>query len=266
MQLTLKVIDAAGQVIASATAADETFLVHRAEYQDGDRIAVETDMPGCHIVLSLDDAMPSAVVYLARETYALAVPFGQRRIAYSPNAFAGSRHRLAVRTARAEEVAARRNLAFNPWDDHANDTLFPHASANVETRGEAIFAARNAIDGEKANDDHGRWPYTSWGINRDPEAALVVAFGRPVQIDEAVVYLRADFPHDAWWQQASLTFSDGETVTLPLAKTGAGQSFALAPREVEWVRLHSLVKADDPSPFPALTQIELWGRDVATAG
>ena len=30
----------------------------------------------------------------------------------------------------------------------------------------------------------------------------------------------------------------------------------------EWMRLHDLIKADDPSPFPALTQIEVWGRDL----
>ena len=44
--------------------------------------------------------------------------------------------------------------------------------ANVETRGEAVFAARNAIDGIYENDAHGIWPYQSWGINRDPNAAL----------------------------------------------------------------------------------------------
>jgi hypothetical protein len=28
------------------------------------------------------------------------------------------------------------------------------------------------------------------------------------------------------------------------------------------MQLHDLIKADDPSPFPALTQIEVWGRDL----
>ena len=63
---------------------------------------------------------------------------------------------------------------------------------NVETRGEAVFAARNAIDGVYENDAHGIWPYQSWGINRDPNAALTLDFGRPVTIDELRLTLRAD--------------------------------------------------------------------------
>jgi len=47
-----------------------------------------------------------------------------------------------------------------------------------------------------------------------------------------------------------------------LQKSAKAQSFALPPRIVEWIELHDLIKADDPSPFPALTQIEVWGRDL----
>ncbi|MBW6425991.1 carbohydrate-binding protein [Rhizobium sp. XQZ8] len=261
MELILKVLDAEGNVLAKATGEDEIYLVYRDVYNEGDQVVVEASEPG-HLVLALDDAMSPALVYMKSEAYALGVPFGARRVPYSPRAFEGNIHRLCVRQARPEEISPRRNLALNPWDDHANSSVFPHAKANVETRGEAVFAARNAIDGEKANHDHGFWPYTSWGINRDPEAALTLDFGRPVRIDEIVFYLRADFPHDAWWEKASVTFSDGKTASFSLMKSGAAQSFAIPERTVEWVRLHSLVKADDPSPFPALTQFEVWGREV----
>ncbi|WP_087004403.1 carbohydrate-binding protein [Rhizobium sullae] len=261
MELTLKVVDIAGEVRAKASGMDEIYLVYRDAYKEGDHVVVEASEPG-HLVLALDDAMQPTVVYMKGQAYALGVPFEAKRVPYSPHAFEGVLHRLFVRKARREEIGSRRNLAFNPWDDHANSSIFPHAKANVETRGEAVFAARNAIDGEKANDDHGFWPYTSWGINRDPEAALTLDFGRPVRIDEIVFYLRADFPHDASWENASITFSDGETESFSLVKSGAAQSFPFAEKTVEWVRLHSLIKADDPSPFPALTQIEVWGREV----
>lgn len=262
MELTLKVITQAGVVRASATGTDETFLVFKDHYAPGDQVVFEASEPG-HFVLALDDAMAPALVYLHGKTYGLTVPFDTRRPPYSPRSFSGSLHRLHVRKARAEEVAQRRNLALNPFDDHANETLFPHAKASVETRGESQFAARNAIDGEKANDDHGSWPYTSWGINMDPEATLTIEFGRPVTIDEITLYLRADFPHDAWWENASVTLSNGSTHSFPLVKSGAGQGFAIKPQTIEWIRLHSLIKADDPSHFPALTQIEVWGVDAA---
>jgi len=171
-------------------------------------------------------------------------------------------HRITARLALPHEINTYRNLALNPYDHSGNSSLFPHCEATIITRNEAAFAARNAIDGETANADHGFWPYTSWGINRDPDAALTVHFGRTIEIDMIGLYLRADFPHDAWWEEASVTFSDGHTERLSLIKTEKAQRFAIARRSTEWLRLHDLIKADDPSPFPALTQIEAWGRDL----
>lgn len=255
--LQLSIVDGAGAVRAQSDMADEAILVHAPAYAEGDRLRLEVGAPG-FVVVQLDDALEPALLYVTGAVE-LAVPFGDNRIPYSPRAFAGEMHRLAARRARPEEVAARRNLAFNPYDHATIRTAFPHASANVETRGEAVFAARNAIDGQKAANDHGKWPWTSWGINRDPNAALTVAFGRTVVVDEVVFYGRADFPHDAWFEAATLVFSDGSAETVRLEKTGAGQSRRFAPRTVEWVRLERLIKADDPSPFPALTQLELWG-------
>lgn len=36
----------------------------------------------------------------------------------------------------------------------------------------------------------------------------------------------------------------------------------LEPRKIEWLVLKELKKAPDQSPFPALTQIEVWGTDI----
>lgn len=260
MQFTLKVVDVAGQVKAESSSEDELYLVYQAQYEEGDRLVVSATETG-HIHLSLDAGMPPAIVLLKDTPFSFTIPFGEKRMPYPPLSFSGSLHRMHVRSVDPCETAARRNLAFNPFDQHANQSLFPHAVANVETRGEAQFAARNAIDGEKATFDHGSWPFTSWGINRDPNAELTVDFGRPVLVDEVLLYLRADFPHDAWWSEASITFSDGETIRLPLQKSGAAQRFPVPQRKTEWLRLHSLIKADDPSPYPALSQIEAWGQE-----
>lgn len=258
----LSVKDAAGTLQASASGAGEVCLVYEPEYRPGDQLCVTVERPGSFLVLRLDDTMPPAFVYCKGTACTFPVPFGEARTVYSQRAFTGTRHYLHARLAREEETAARKNLAFNPWATHEPGGPFPYASANVETRGEMVFAAKNAIDGWKAGDSHGEWPYTSWGINRDPRAAWRLDFGRMVELDEAVVYLRADFPHDAWWKEAVLHFSDGSDLVLTLEKTGAGQHFSFPPRRVEWLVLDSLIKADDPSPFPALTQLELWGKDL----
>lgn len=259
MELTIKIINAQGSVLAHARACEEVFLVYRQEYVAGDIIELEASEPG-FVELALDAALQPVTIYTTGGTFAFPVPAAKRE-SYPPQSFSGNLHRLSVRRALPVEMDGRRNLALNPFDHHGNETLFPHASANVETRGEAAFAARNAIDGEKANDNHGFWPYTSWGINKDPAAALTVSFGREVIIDEIRLYLRADFPHDAWWQKAFVSLSNGETFSLDLRKTGSAQTFPISERKIEWIRLHDLEKAEDPSPFPALTQIEVWGRD-----
>lgn len=113
---------------------------------------------------------------------------------------------------------------MNPWAVHGAGGPYPHASANVETRGEMVFAAKNAIDGLKANSFHGEWPYTSWGVNRDPEAAWRLDFGRTVELDEAVFYLRADFPHDAWWKSAALLEHKTRRSPYPVRMRGAARS------------------------------------------
>ena len=165
-------------------------------------------------------------------------------------------------TALPEEIAARRNLAFNCYDEHGDTGFYPHASANVETRGEAVFAARNAIDGIFENSAHGEYPYQSWGINRDPNAALTLDFGREVLLDELRITERADFPHDNYWVKATVEFSDGSRLDIPLVKSAKPQSVAFEPKRVRSLVLKDLIQAEGTSPFPALTQIEAFGTEV----
>ena len=61
-------------------------------------------------------------------------------------------------------------------------------------------------------------------------------------------------------RSGSLAFSDGSSVVLPLQRTGAGQRFPLTPRIVTSATLCRMKKADDPSPYPALTELALWGQ------
>lgn len=261
MELTIQITGADGRVKARACGAAQAVLAYNAAYEEGDRIMLYPSRPG-FIVAQLEDSIPPVYGYLAGE-YHLPVPFGEKRVSYSPKSFTGGVHLLWARPATALETGAYRNLALNPLDNHYNTVFFPHAQANVETRGESVFAARNAIDGHHANTGHGPWPYQSWGINRQSDAEIRISFGRPVSIDQIVITLRADFPHDNWWKQATLRFSDGSTFTPYFEKTDLPQRFALERRTVEWAAMSQLVQDEnDPSPFPALTQIELWGNEV----
>lgn len=294
--LTLKILDRDGHIVAESQAAERekadskavaastsqqdpasqavptslpvptslavtTSLVVTREYEEGDRILVETSDKNVYVWLQLDDALGKSLVYLTGD-YEYRIPFGEKRVCYSPKAFYGNRHLLTIREAADYEIQEYRNLAVNVNDQHGNTVCYPRASANVETRGESVFAAMNAIDGVTENRSHGEWPYASWGINRQDDAMLRLDFGRPVKADTIVLYTRADFPHDNWWISAVVTFSDGEKMTLPMEKSVLPHIFSFESRTIEWLELSELIKADDPSPFPALTQIEVYGTPL----
>ena len=214
--IKLKLLDTDGMTLLTAPAAGQVSLVYMNAYKPGDRVSLEIGTPGQYVIIQFEDTMAPALVYVVKREINFHIPFGEQAITYSPKSFAGACHIIRARFATPEEIAARRNLAYNPYDEHGDTGFFPHAHANVETRGEAVFAARNAIDGIYENDAHGIWPYQSWGINRDPNAALTLDFGRPVTIDELRLTLRADFPHDAWWTQATVEFDDGSREVLEL--------------------------------------------------
>ena len=260
-ELKISVADAEGKLRAQAQGGGEVLLAWEGEYQPGDRILFETDrVPGFYVI-RVDGAMDEAYVYLTRGCVEYAVPFGEKKASYNPVSFAGTAHYLTMREAGAEENRNYRNLALNVMDQQGDQGCYPHAGANIETRGEALFAARNAIDGVLANQCHYPWPYQSWGIGRRSDAEIQVDFGRPVDVEELRLYTRADFPHDSWWTRATVSFSDGSREVVEMEKSVKPHVFPVRRRGITWVKLSELIKADDPSPFPALTQIQVYGRN-----
>lgn len=263
MDMSIAVKDKEGAVKAEISGRDQAVLAWEGEYAQGDRIEFTLPEQNCFYVVRVDDTMDQAYIYGTRETILFDVPFEEKKTSYNPKAFTGERHYLTIRYAREDEVGAYKNLAKNVLDQHQDQGYYPHAHANVETRGEAVFAARNAIDGVTANLSHGKWPYESWGINMQDDAEFTLDFGRPVDFDRIVLYTRADFPHDNWWEQVTFTFSDGTAETVRLEKSSGPHIISLERKGITWLTFGQLIKADDPSPFPALTQMEVYGREHA---
>lgn len=262
MELSIKILNSNGKILAQNQDQEEVNLVYKEIYQEGDIIIITTSEPNTYLKVQVDDALGSAFVYATSQELIYHIPHGEKRSSYSPKVFAGNLHLLWVRVASVEEIKVYKNLALNVMDQHEAIGRYPHASANVETRGEAVFAARNAIDGVRENHSHGEWPYQSWGINRQDDAKMKLDFGRIVIIDKIALYTRADFPHDNWWESVTLVFSDGTELQWKLEKTDKAHVLQLDKKEIQWLELCNLIKADDPSPFPALTQIEVYGVEA----
>lgn len=262
MALTMCIVHENGEVACTKQAEDDLSIYYEAAYEKGDQIIIATKKVPCYLMVQIDDAVKESFIYVTLPKISYRIPFDEKKVCYSPKSFSGNNHLLTVRYATPEEIASYKNLACNPMAQHNFDGYYPHASANVETRGEAVFAARNAIDGIRINNSHGNWPYGSWGINQQDDATITIDFGREVILEKLVMYIRADFPHDNWWQQVTVSFSDGSKLVWQLVKTSKAQHLPLNHKKVSCLTLSNLIKADDPSPFPALTQIEAYGVEA----
>lgn len=260
MDNRIYVLNSSGEQKAELSGQDRVVLAWKGEYEPGDVIVMEFKKPGFYVI-QVDDCIEESLVYMTETVLRYPVLFDEKKKAHSPKAFMGDRHYLSLRPANSWELGYR-NLAKNPADQHDVHGCYPHASANVETRGESVFAARNAIDGMLANRSHGRWPYASWGINMQDDAEFTLDFGRPVNFDTIVLVTRADFPHDNWWEEVTLSFSDGTSETVKLEKSYEPHHLSIKRDGITWLKFGKLIKADDPSPFPALTQIEVYGNDA----
>lgn len=259
--IQIEVRNEADEVLAQASGDERVFLVYNPAYQEGDKVEMMFDTAGFYQVC-FEDTMQESLVYVTGGTVSFPIPFGRmNRIPYPPRAFESMMHLIWATPANPDFVRARRNLARNPFDLDTHTNMFPHANANAQTRGEAMFAPHNAIDGIIANAGHYPYPYQSWGINEDKNAAITVDLGIACDVDEIVIVLRADFPHDNYWTQATLVFSDGSEERISLLKTEKPQTFPIAKRGISSVQMKEMVACpDDPSPFPALRALEVWGR------
>ena len=258
--ITILVQSADGTVLASAEHPEEVFLSLDHVYQPGDIIRISGNK---HLIVQMDQALPSGEVYLPDEKMTWPVPCGEHRLAYAPGLFEAPRHIITASAVPADTLCRARNVSCNPADLRGDTDFFPHCTANVETRNEACFCARNVIDGLRLNTFHGEWPFQSWGIGAREDAWCLLDLGRPVIAEKMALTLRADFPHDAYWTAGHVVLSDGTDLSFPLQKTGDRQWIDLGGRTVRWLSLERLIKSNDPSAFPALRQLEVYGSDLS---
>lgn len=276
--LALKIYGKGG-ILLTACAPERISAVYYAAYNKGDLITLELGEVDRYVVIQFEDTMPPALVYVRQQRIVFPVPIADpavpEPIPYSPKSFVGNCHIIRARFATPGEIAARRNLAFNPYDNESYGTgpfgngkdtgFYPHTFSNIKATS-AGFAPRTAIDGVLENAAHMMWPYQGWSNDRKPEAELTIDFGRPVTIDELRLTQRADFPHDSWWTAATVRFSDGSKELLEMKKSALPQVFSITPRTVTSLTLCELKKHEDASLYTALTQIEAWGVEAKTEG
>ena len=262
--LSIKLISAQGDVKFKAygNEIDERF---DRLYEQGDKFRVDLS-DTTFMKISLDENLPESIVYVPDGSFEFVIPFGyERKACYAPCTFDGVSHRVRVSEPTEAEVYGDRMISLNTHDRHNVPKYYPHAVANFVTREEPCFFERNAIDGVTENHSHGSYPYHSWGGGLREDLEFTVHFGMPVEVNEIVIHLRADFPHDTYWKEADLVFGDGTVQHIHLEKTDAGQSFAFPAIRTESVKLCGFVQQrleDGSLSFAALSHFAVNGHYI----
>lgn len=290
MSVTIEQVNGQGAVVAMATGEQEAVLVTPG-YSEGDRLVFRSD-DAKFVSVNVHPEVHEAIVYLTAGTFDFPIPQGQALRGFKEGTFEGEQT-VTLRVTKEEELKTYRNLCLNPLDyrvesevvdpnapewSNPNDSqamengeivAFPHVYANRVTRNEGCFYARNAIDGIAEPNGHGNYPYHSWGGAVHEDLTLAVYFGRPVEVDKLVLWLRADYAledgkeHDTFWHTALVELSDGFKEEIKPVKSNQGQEFCFGKHTTEWLKLSRLdpLQHDGSLNFAALTQIELWGTD-----
>ncbi|WP_249029037.1 hypothetical protein [Tannockella kyphosi] len=254
----ISIRDKDNKVLIENKALNEVTIAYRGEYLPGDYIQLKSDTKDIYIKLRLDDSLTESIVYLSDYIFCFPIPCGDDLKPYGEKAFTGIRHWGYVSLLDKKEYNNVRNLALNTFDYNDNQIIYPHVTTNVMTDNPQFFG-RNVIDGIFETSNHGSWPHSSWGINKQSDAWIKVDFKETVFVDELLIYLRADFPHDNWWQKMTVTFSDGESRILSLEKTGQSQVISVK-KKTNMIVLSDLMMSNEESLFPALSQMKVIGK------
>jgi hypothetical protein len=111
------------------------------------------------------------------------------------------------------------------------------------------------------NSHHGVWPYQSRGPDRRNDLWWKLDFGRTDEVDKIGLVIRADFPHDSYWNRAVVEFSDGGRLPIQINSSAKIQEFSLVKRSISWLKLTNLAPTD-PDKWCAPIELEAWGRDL----
>ncbi len=262
--LALKILAENGDVRFKAY-GEEIDARFNGVYLPGDKIRIELEYTE-YVVMKLDETLCESLVYVPDGVFEFVIPTDKELAAgYAVGAFSGDSHRLICREPSEAEIYSEREISLNSHDRHKVAKYFPHAFANFVTREDPCFFERNAIDGVTETRGHGIYPYHSWGGGLREDLEYTVDFGSEVEVSSAVIFLRADFPHDTYWREAVLEFSDGTSVPLSLIATTEGQRFEFDARVTEFVRLTGFKQQrleDGSLSFAALTEIQIFGKYI----
>ena len=91
-------------------------------------------------------------------------------------------------------------------------------------------------------------------------------FGRDVSITKIVIYIRADFPHDTYWDSCTVKFSDGTTQELSFKQTANAQEFefdtAKVVSSITFTNFSKGTVSGSSNEWAAWMELQVFGSDI----
>jgi hypothetical protein len=145
-----------------------------------------------------------------------------------------------------------RNLALNPDAYTYWLRSYPRVTANSHFKYLPRYSPIVAIDGIKDG--------CRWRPDRRTDLWINVEFGREITTEKVVLTLALDQGTARIWTSATLEFSNGEKLDIPLRCTTEPQTFTFPAKTCASVKLTNLRQ-----PFPltdnGVSEFEVWGAD-----
>ena len=203
--------DKDGNVLAEYR-GEQIDVLYNMSYEPNDK--AEVSFNSDFVRVTFDESQKESIVYVPEHKLVYEFPYGNQLLAYDRISWQKTSHRIRISEVGEEEAYGSRELALNSLDTTQNICMYPHAVASFVTRNEPVFEARNAIDGVIENSLHGEYPYHSWSAGAKMDMDFVLDFGAKVKVEKIVFYLRADFPHDTYWDSLHVRFDDDTKVKV----------------------------------------------------
>ncbi len=239
------------------------------KYSAKDKLVVTLPAGEKYLALSISSRVGESIIYCPTGTFTYTFPNLQKLFPNTMDPNSGidyTNNTVTARLVTEAELAKVHNLALNSFDLKDSKNAFPHAASNNLNNDSDEWAARNAIDGFTANEGHGEYPYQSWGPNDNVKATdyFSIDFGREVTVNELVVVIRADFPHDSYFTGCTVTFSDGTSRYINLTNSELEQVIDLGGVTTTSIKLSNFTveKAGATTGFAALTEVKCMGTEV----
>lgn len=276
-KVTIEYYDRDDNFIGAAESKHLTTLYLDQKIQPGDKVVVTLPKGSNYIWFNLTPKMKISLQYCPDGTFTYIVPEYAALVlpkltvdatSGQNNQYVYTHPTITAFLPSDEDLSALYNVALNPYDmPYKNEGARITAGSTWENDGYGNFMPANAFDGFTTNRSHANndVPDQSWGPDKNANPAdiwLKVDFGREVELSYFNLYIRADFPHDAYITELTLEFSDGSTVTYKdLQETNQAQKLTLENKvKTTSVKIKD-IKTSKADWF-AISEFECYGTNV----